>query len=138
MSAEKIKDSIQKTKEQIEKLKQDCQKQIEILFSQEAKSLFNNHCHLDNFSWEQYTCYFNDGDECYFKSYTDDQFCVNGHRFYDIEYYENLYYLKDVAEKIRNFLSKFDDDDMKEMFGDHVKVIVNREGVSVETYTDHD
>jgi hypothetical protein len=45
---------------------------------------------IKSISWNQYTPYFNDGDECTFSVHNDDIY-VNGEDLYDMEGYEQSY-----------------------------------------------
>jgi hypothetical protein len=100
---------------------------------------------IKNISWNQYTPYFNDGDECTFSVYNDDIY-VNGEDLYDLEGYEQSYSRKDrepnnlerTIDEIRAVLREIPEDFYKDLFGDHVKVTVNRDGtIETEEY-DHD
>ena len=44
----------------------------------------------------------------------------------------------EMKNVIGDVLSVFDSDDFLEMFGDHARVYVTRDGIEVEEYTDHD
>lgn len=131
------------------------------LFTKVTKKLFDSHPTLESFSWNQYTPYFNDGDECVFS--------VNGGdpSINDLEYdskvfdeelteygtYDNAtrsypnkkvttnpYYdkaLSEAKDNVVTFLESIDASVLKDMFGDHVEVKVTRNGTETEEY-DHD
>jgi len=160
------------------------------LFNEMADGLFKENSALQSFSWTQYTPYFNDGDECVFRSngsyptvsmivdgdvlgydsnsgeftvngdeeesvdsiqrkFRDlgvDEFKKNGRTYaYDkktntitvngekVKTYEQRRALFEGLEKVvAKFLDAFEDEDMKTMFGDHMRVTVNRDG-NIET-----
>lgn len=96
------------------------------------KEVFAKHPSIDSVYWTQYTPYFNDGDPCYFRM-----------NEYDVEFLED-----DEDEAIKNdnhdeaiddLNAVFDagDDIFESVFGDHVRVTVTSEGISIDEY-DHD
>ncbi len=104
-------------------------------FKKAAKSLFDENEGLVSFSWTQYTPYFNDGDECIFRTGCEDA-DINGEDPWDQDE-ENKEKFKALQDKVVPFLSVFDDDDFKTMFGDHCKVTVTPTKIEVEGY-EHD
>ena len=106
--------------------------------------------------WTQYTPYFNDGDECVFgvndmfftlstfegepQDYEDDDAGCYGASFYS---YNNANDADPVAKQraafrgFTNVIRTIPDEIFKNSFGDHVKVIANRDGFNVEEY-EHD
>lgn len=104
-------------------------------FKEEAKELFEKYPKLVNFGWTQYTPYCNDGEVCEFEAITNypiindyDENTCEGPKLVDMEY---------EIKAVKKFLKEFDDDEYEIMFGDHVKVMVTRDGVEVEEY-EHD
>lgn len=100
---------------------------------------------IQNISWSQYTPYFNDGDECTFGVNNDDIY-VNGDDLSELEGYEQSYSRKDrepnnlekTVDEIRAALQAIPQEFYKDLFGDHVRVTVNRDGtIETEEY-DHD
>lgn len=107
--------------------------------------------------WQQFTPYFNDGDECVFTVYSpyivgnpaDD--CGDGIDvdYSDPDYVFNSEYHKEAIERlgltreqyvqIRGIwnLLETQEDLLKEAFGDHVEVTVTADGITTEGY-DHD
>lgn len=110
--------------------------------------------------WAQYTTYFNDGDPCHFSTH---EFCLKLTKTAakellqkDIDSEEDnlrdvwesdswkLGRLKDdrskaISKAFSDFYSSLVTDELFErVFGDHVKVIVSRDGLKVESYTDHE
>ena len=166
MSSEKSKAlfaQIAKSKEEVNKLKAELSEIIKGNFNEMAQELFNMYPELHNIGWRQYTPYFNDGESCKFSSHHEyaeingndedygeseqedgviDIVELGGETIYDENYKRipnpdfNPYY-KEIVDAVKGFLGQFDDDDMEDLFGDHVKVNITRDGVEVEEY-DHD
>jgi hypothetical protein len=130
-------------------LKEELKETVKTLFHTGAQELFKKHtgengtAKLYSFTWTQYTPYWNDGDTCYFGS---------SHKEPDINDYADVsewdittgvekgyVEAKDVEMigDVLAFLKCFDGDDMYELFDDHVRVVVARDGVEIEDYTDH-
>lgn len=117
------------------------------LFGNVAKQIFIDYPEISAFSWTQYTPYFNDGDECVFSAHTDYPTLTLVSGDDKDEFTNSSYKINGIAEKdqpyakggraILELLNQFDDDDFKDMFGNHVKVIVSASGVEVEDY-EHD
>ena len=131
MSTEKLQEQFSEFKRQVEALRGQLQKTGEQFLIEHFKNIFEKYPQLDRVSWTQYTPYFNDGEECTFSSH---------HEWAEIEG-EGLEYGKPeyegIKKEIRTFLSQFDDELLKNLFGDHVQIIVSKEGISVEEY-DHE
>lgn len=122
-------------------------------FEDAAIAVFEKHPNLDRFSWTQYTPYFNDGDECVFRAGTnypavvmkDDEFGEDAdyHDFEDDDYYINKQPRESLSEgdlarlDVIELLSQFDEDTYKDVFGDHTRVVVTRDGIETEEY-EHD
>jgi NAD+--asparagine ADP-ribosyltransferase len=132
------------------------------IFSEVCKKVFEKHPKLESFGWEQYTPYFNDGDECVFRVHRDEP-NINGQSGYELDFIDemNTEYgnydkatnsypnkketpnpnynkeLSDAYEDVKEFLETIEKDVFRNLFGDHVEVIVTREGVNVSEY-DHD
>jgi hypothetical protein len=166
MRSEKSKqlfEQIAKGKEEISKIKAELSGKIKENFHGLAKELFQSYPELKSFGWRQYTPYFNDGEACEFRSQHDYP-TINGN---DENYGESeqpegvldivklgsetIYgsnwnkipnpnynpYYKEIVDTVKEFLNQFDDEDMKDLFGDHVSIHITEEGVDVEDY-DHD
>jgi len=103
-------------------------------FSECAIYLFNENKNLQSFGFHCYTPYFNDGDECIYRVCTEEP-DINGTNGYEI--YDNEE-LTQLQAKVSAMLTKFEDSDYKEMFGDHVQVTVNRDGSTDTDHYDHD
>lgn len=114
---------------------------------------------LQNFSWTQYTPYFNDGDTCEFSAHTD--YIFLNVPYEKTEYYDGPYYSYDgdgdlwdyevskpyrnedvteeqeIATDIIELLGSLGDEILKDLFGDHARVVVTRDGATAQEY-DHD
>jgi len=148
---------------EIANLKKELHKKSESAFFEGAKQIIDSCPELESISWNQYTPYFNDGDETIFSSNTN-YLKVNGEYADEnntlnpviIENYgtwnrEKRVYegrvekpnpnynktLSDAVDQMSEFLGIFDDDFYKSQFGDHVTVTINSNGVDTEDY-DHE
>lgn len=160
---EEIIKEVKERQKEINELKKELHKKSEEAFFKGAKQIIDSCPELKSVSWNQYTPYFNDGDETIFSANTD-YLQVNGdyaedddslrptivvnHGTWNREkrVYEgrveqpNPKYNKPLAEavdKMTEFLGIFDDDFYKSQFGDHVTVTITSDGVDTEDY-DHD
>jgi len=91
--------------------------------------------------WEQFTPYFNDGEECVFNVY-EPMFCI-GEGFYN---YWNFRFWDDSippvadAELIygfHNYFHSLDSDVLKFIFGEHAQITITPTEISIEECTDH-
>lgn len=109
-----------------------------------AKALFEKHPTLEWFSFDAYTPYFADGDECIFSVHCDYP-TINGET--DIEpertypgrngspavtYPARNLELVPLRDDVVKFIAGFDEEDIRSIFGDHVTIVVKRDG-SIET-----
>lgn len=106
------------------------------------KDFMETHPELVAISWTQYTPYFNDGDTCEFGVndvyFTNDPEMLNEH-VYDWDYHwgakddkyseSTLADLKELGKALCNA-----DQELLALFGDHVRVIVTKDGIEVEEY----
>lgn len=112
--------------------------------------LFEKYPGVKNVRWTQYTPYFNDGDACEFSTnagYADLNYDVREEDEDEDEDETEEIKSEDTAApevpeeaegEFQDVLSSIDDSFYKDLFGDHVEVIVNRDGtIDVEEY-DHD
>lgn len=122
------------------------------------KPLFEKSKKIESIGWTQYTPYFNDGDECTFGVRNDDLY-VNGEDQDDVPFYNwrVKHYLekgeykseiegdKDIdieeckiLQEFRDVLQSVPEEFYKDLFGDHSKVTINRDGnIEVEEYEHH-
>jgi hypothetical protein len=166
MRSEKSKElfeQIAKGKEEISKIKAELSTKIKENFHGLAKELFQGYPELKSFGWKQYTPYFNDGEACEFESLHNYP-TINGNdeNYGESEqeegvldivslgsetvYQRNLGnvpnpdfnpYYKEIVDTVKEFLNQFDDDDMEDLFGNHVAIHVTENGIETEEY-DHD
>lgn len=137
--------SIQSKMEEIEALRNQVVVEMRTNLIHLFKPIFEKYKFIHKLSWVQYTPYFNDGDECIFgTSFDHIRYCK------DVEDYVHKYLWNgDLNEKYNSELSLdidaliktlalIGDDFYKSLFGDHVEVIVYRDGkILIEEY-DHD
>jgi hypothetical protein len=144
----------------LKKSKKDLEKQIQKLgkefFAEETKSLFAKHPELKTFAWVQFTPYFNDGETCYFSAdldtiYINEDEDDEGEGIYAGSVASYIKSGKDWDDKpftptandlaavdVSKFLNQFDEDLLEDIFGDHVKVVVHRNGKVEKQEYDHD
>jgi hypothetical protein len=154
---------IKEKQKEIKDLQDQLRKRSNEVFKEAFDQIFNKYERLDNFSWTQYTPYFNDGDACRFSAHTD-YIYVNGEHVDDCDWmneknviswgtynrekrvYEgrvevdNPNYdpeMSAAVESVKNILNLFDNDFFEKQFGDHMRVTVSRNGVSTDYY-EHD
>lgn len=134
----------QNAKAQMKEFQEKMKKDGKEFFLSVSKELFEQNPTLLKFGWIQYTPYYNDGDACVFSAHLEyPKMLLDGED--ESEYEEERWFSKDekdtkpamVCDKVIEFLSQFDDNDMELLFGDHCEVIVTKDGIEVESY-DHD
>lgn len=153
-------------KKNIRILRDQTKKTAAEYFWRGTENIFKKYPNLESFAWTQYTDYFNDGDTCYFSAHWDYAMEINGLNINEIQYRDKpcLQYKRKAHERscceqdgeklefnteiinnvdnvkrdIKEFLSVFENVDFQDMFGDHVKVIVNKDGIKTESYENHD
>lgn len=134
----------QNAKAQMKEFQEKMKQEGKDFFLKISKELFEQNPKLIKFGWIQYTPYYNDGDPCEFSAHVDyPKMLIDGED--ESEFDEERWCSRDeketeasqICDKVTEFLSQFDDEDMELLFGDHCEVIVTREGVEVESY-DHD
>lgn len=106
-------------------------------FRDQFKKIFEENPDLNSVSWTQYTPFWQDGDPCEFSS--NYRYCSINNDGDDGDDDKNLSSArnKEIRGVIRDFVGSFGHEALLLMFGDHAKVIVSREGLSVEEY-DHE
>lgn len=108
-------------------------------FKEMASELFSTYPQMTEFSWEQYTPYWNDGDPCEFsvREYTAR---INGSCLDYGEEPNNMDQksLETATKSVTTFISMFDEDVMLDMFGDHAQVTVYRDGKAEVESCAHD
>ena len=147
---------LKQLKEKMATLRREYVETAKSEFTELSKELFESYPDLKSFGWVQYTPYFNDGEECTFSAHTD-QLSINGYGGYNesedgeginlLEAAESRTWVdskfvakpvddkaKEVVDAVETFLKSFDDDFLKEMFGNHVSVTVTASGTSTDDY----
>ena len=129
----KLTEQVEKTRDEINILKTHLQDQSKKLLEEGSKFLFDNYPELQKFSWTQYTPYFNDGEQCTFRA---------GNEYPEVNDEGEELYSSDkrsFAKPLKEFLSIFDDETLEILFGNDVRVTVDRNtGVSTEDFDNHD
>jgi hypothetical protein len=145
-------------KARIKQLQQEMLESSKTLFFEVANEIFAAHPKLQAFGWNQYTPYFNDGEECIFcvsSDYLDIRFGEANEKIDADDYEEqeemsvwslkyNMKNGKELNEKetaafaVGEFLDAFEDDTMKFMFGNHISVLVKRDGTVATSEYSHD
>jgi hypothetical protein len=141
-----------------QKLKKKFQEDAQSIFKEVTKEFFNKNPDITAFTWTQYTPYFNDGDECVFNVHevyftnapADELENVSSWGEYDgdledvwVEYFikripNSTGIDKESCELISDMITSVEMKDiMREMFGDHTKVIATRNGFDADEF-DHD
>lgn len=107
------------------------------LFQDETRALFFAHPVMTSFSWSQYTPYFNDGDPCLFGvNCSKDEIWINEVQGYEREEEDEA--LDDAYASVEAFLESLNEDDLLQMFDDHVQVTIYPDGLTnIEQYS-HD
>lgn len=138
-------DKYQESKQKMEAARLTMKECAKEAFTDAAKAIFDDNPELMSFSWRQYTPYFNDGDECVFSARTSYPDLVMKNQVNPSDNEESEFYSwkankKDPSEwtprekagmAVIAFLGQFDDATYREMFDDHVKVVVSRDGTEV-------
>lgn len=150
-------------KKKIADAQKDLQVAAQVFFKELSVELFNENPTLVEFSWSQYTPYWNDGEPCTFSANTSyPSVTISAEDGNKVKYDENMgemvifdkeddeieyaeedhdKYEKEiekVSTQVTDFLEKFGDSDMEVMFGDHVEVIVKRGGIVDTEQYDHE
>jgi hypothetical protein len=138
MTKEELEVKMEESRQKIAAAREEVKEHSKMFFAQASKDLFAFYPELRSFGWNQYTPYWNDGDECVFGANTDYPI-VNDWDFtmgeaVDGEDASVTEPDKALEKAVSGFLGKFDDDMLKEMFGDHVAVMVDAQGVTTEEY----
>lgn len=103
---------------------------------------------IERISWRQYTPYFNDGDACVFRVHGLCIIPVNrpedeqDYEDYEYEiwgkYREDSHsYSKEAFTELTEAFDGLGEDILESIFGDHMKITVTKDGVTVEEYS-HD
>lgn len=124
-------------------------------FKEFSAQIFEDFPNVASFSWDQYTPYFNDGDECVFSindysasaklldgtnwgGYNDDDEEEEGLYFYSYGGKQPETEKEKLAVAVQSFLSVLDESTAKALFGDHTRVTINRDGTTETELYEHD
>lgn len=134
-----ILEMIKKEFEAFELKKQEFVDTLKPQFGTIFNSVFEKYPELQAFKWTQYTPFFMDGDTCEFSVNECYDICLVGSDEF-IDRYTSGFpeELKICITDINQILFDIPEEIMKQMFDDHVEVILDRTtGITVEEY-DHD
>jgi hypothetical protein len=120
-----------KVRKQIESLEKEAQKLAKSFLMDGLKELFREHKDVGGISWTQGTPSFNDGDPCTFSSSHDSpELLAIDEVDIDLEELEDKEDRTPVPDgayaAFEDFMSQIDPDDMERIFGDGVRVEINR------------
>lgn len=139
-------EGLAKEMEELKKIVSDRGKEI---FKEGVSSIFTEYPNLRSFSWQQYTPYFNDGEECVFRvhsDYVDIKFKDGRSPANNIPVHEGEmeYYITDgditredvpMLIKIGQLINAVPSNIMKDIFGDHTEITCYDDGgFQVEHY----
>lgn len=155
-------DKIEALKAKVAELNKQVRDESQRLLNEGFADIFAKYPKLIGFSWNQYTPYFNDGDECTFRVNTDGlipDFTDESAEESDYEYntgdstwnqttkrYESVPVSKEkklnnaAYKEICYLINAIDDDTMKATYGNHITVTVskNEDGSIVSLTEDYD
>lgn len=137
---EKLKANLENLEKKKSKLEREIMTGNQELFKLELHDIFKQNPKLESFSWRQFTPYWNDGEECTFEVYGEYP-RING---LDDDFDEEDTDLKreefdNLSEIVSSFIYDYDQEYLKEVFGDHVRVTIYSDGeIEVSEYTSHD
>jgi hypothetical protein len=139
----KLKEAIDKIHETKDRLNQE----IKRAFLVGVKMIIEKYPTLQEIYWTQYTQYFNDGNECHFNVHGDDCGLIfeDNNKKEILEHWDyfdsdNPYYKdsKKIRDEFKEFIYMFSEEDMKSIFGDHIKIRCSAEEIKIEKYEDHE
>jgi hypothetical protein len=159
----KVLQQYKELKEALKKKREEFSKVAKEALTEGVKGIFERHPVLEQFGWHQYTPYFNDGDECTFRVNNDypnlndaDYDDLHGNvRTWDSKLKEYVDVTEDkfdgtpeefavakdliaAGDSVKEFLMQFDDDLLRDIFGDHITVTITRNGDVTTDFYDHD
>lgn len=117
------------------------------------KAFFDQNPDIDQITWNQYTPYFNDGDECIFGvhdmyftlakdkvdlsdvRWPDDDGNCHGYSFYVSKgEVDPIKKQRDVFSSFAREINRLPNEVFKDTFGDHVKIVASKNGFDVEEF----
>lgn len=154
----KLKKQMAEAEAEVEKVRKEMRTQGQKALEPAFKQFLEENQDIAAIRWEQYTPYFNDGEECRFRlrqfclEFTDDFRSKHMNDDFDVEdseeekWYEGeaWYVSKEstygqaVLAKFKAFENQIRDQSLfHAIFGDHVRVTATLKGLSVDDYEDH-
>ncbi len=122
-------------KEVIEKynaVKKSFMAEMKQAFMEGSKELFKQCPQIASFEITAYTPYFNDGDVC---EYSVGCYEINPKEGISFRWDTEPY--RTVSKVVNSFVKTFPDEFYRDVFGDHIKIIVNPDSVEATEY-EHD
>lgn len=161
-----LKQKIEAANEKISKLKQEMAAELRSEFHNSLKELFDEYPFVKSVSFTAFQPFFNDGDTCEYSVHHDycqfngfdedeDEDEQEGENVDVLKLSQETIYAnvgghykrqpnpdfnplyKEAVDAFREALAIVDDDNWMDMVGDHVKVIITREGITTDEYS-HD
>jgi len=148
MAKVKTNEKIEALKAKVAELHKQVREESQRLLNEGFTEVFAKYPKLLSFSWNQYTPYFNDGDECTFRVNTDSlipDFTDESAEDHDYEYntgesvwnpktkkYEDLPITdekklnNEAYKELVEIVEAIDDDTMKATYGNHITVTVSK------------
>jgi hypothetical protein len=160
----KTKDKIEALKTKVEELNRQVREESQRLLNEGFAEVFSKYPKLNRFSWNQYTPYFNDGEECVFRvntyslipDFTDEPgedhdyeytkgdsiWNSSARKYEDVPVSDEKKLNNEAYDEIYDIITAIDEVTMKAMYGNHITVTVSKnEDGSLSTSTedyDHD
>lgn len=137
MSPEDAKKMVDDFNEVMAEMKKNMEGKGREIISALLKPWFEANPTIEAISWTQYTPYFNDGDTCEFSAHID----YPDYRLVDSDpddEMDDFPYDDKNKKSLVKILSSINEEIYLEAFGDHKRIVVNRDGtVEIEEY-EHD
>jgi hypothetical protein len=155
---EKLRKQMSDAEAEVQKVRKEMRAQGRAAIEPVFKHFLEENPDIAAIRWEQYTPYFNDGEECHFRlrqfclEFTDDFRSKHMNEDFDAQYAEEekwyegeAWYVSKESTYGQSVLAKFkafenqirDQSLFYAIFGDHVRVTATRNGLSVDDYNDH-
>lgn len=131
MNYDDLKAAVEVKQQKIAEATEDLQKVAGQYFRDLFEDLFKKY-NIENIRWQQYTPYFNDGEDCEFGTRINkNSIYINGEEAWDREDNDPL---KEAYEPVAALLNSFSDEEFLEYFGDHAQVTLTPTSLTVEEY----
>lgn len=145
--------NLKEMKEKLAALKSEYMQVALVEFNNIFKPFFEKNEWLKSVAFTAYTDYFADGDPVEFSVHNDtEDLIINGEYGFDVDWLDEYTWSSgkkapnpnyapekaEVIEEIASLIGEFDDEFYRETFGDHIKIIIEKDGVKTKSYTDHD